>query len=114
MVDLILTVALAGAINQRYAETMEFLNEEIRVLRELIDSPRLPLTDDQRRRLAARFATLDRALATQQELIVTPETVMRWYRSLVRQKWDYSDRVGKRGRPPLAEATVKQVLTLPC
>lgn len=34
MVDLILTVALAGAINQRYAETMEFLNEEIRVLRE--------------------------------------------------------------------------------
>ena len=36
MVDLILTVALAGAINQRYAEAMEFLNEEIRVLRELI------------------------------------------------------------------------------
>lgn len=41
--DLLLTIALAAAINARYAEVITFLNEQIKVLRELIDKKRLPL-----------------------------------------------------------------------
>ncbi len=64
--DLLLTIALAAAINARYAEVITFLNEQVRVLRELIDKKRLPLTDDQRRRLAAQFNKLDKDLAADQ------------------------------------------------
>jgi hypothetical protein len=35
--DLLLTIALAAAINARYDEVITFLNEQIKVLRELID-----------------------------------------------------------------------------
>ena len=31
--------------------------------------------------------------------IVTPDTILRWHRQLVAQKWDYSDRRKSVGRP---------------
>ncbi len=37
---------------------------------------------------------------------------MRWYRNLIAQKWDYSDRATRRGRPPLTQETVDMVLDL--
>ena len=32
--------------------------------------------------------------------VVTPDTILRWYRTLIASKWDYSDRRGP-GRPPV-------------
>jgi hypothetical protein len=39
------------------------------------------LTDDQRRRLAAKGKRLGRQVLRQVATIVTPDTILRWYRS---------------------------------
>ena len=45
--------------------------------------------------------------------IVTPDTILRWHRELIAQKWDHSDRRTKPpGRPPTDPAIVELVLRL--
>lgn len=49
-----LLVTVAGWMNQRQLQVIEYLREENRVLREQLGPKRLRFTDDQRRRLAAK------------------------------------------------------------
>jgi hypothetical protein len=49
-----LLVAVAGWMNQRQQQTIEYLREENRVLREQLGDRRVRFNDDQRRRLAVR------------------------------------------------------------
>ena len=43
--------------------------------------------------------------------IVTPDTILRWHRTLVAQKWDYSDRKTKKpGRPRIRQIIVDLIL----
>jgi len=91
-------VAVAGWMNQRQLQVIDYLREENRVLREQLGGRRLRLNDDQRRRLAARAKGLGRKLLADLATIVTPETLLSWHRKLIAQKYDSS---GKRkpGRP---------------
>ena len=50
----ILIASLAGCMNRRQGEVLEYLIEENRVLKEQLGGRRLRLTDEQRRRLAAK------------------------------------------------------------
>jgi len=50
----LLLMTFAGWINRHQQEVIEYLGEENRVLREQLKGRRLRLTDDQRRRLAAK------------------------------------------------------------
>jgi putative transposase len=76
--------------------------EENRVLREQLGGRRLRLTNDQRRRLAVKGKLLGRKILQRVAGIVTPDTILRWYRQLVAKKYDGS---GKRrpGRPRTAK-----------
>ena len=47
-------IAVAGWINQRQLQMIDYLREENRVLREQLDGQRVVLNDDQRRRLPRR------------------------------------------------------------
>ena len=47
-------IAVAGWMNQRQLQVIDYLREENRVLREQLGGRRLRLNDDQRRRLAAK------------------------------------------------------------
>jgi hypothetical protein len=87
-------IAVAGWMNQRQLQMIEYLREENRVLREQLGDRRLRLTDNQRRRLAAKAKGLGRKLLAEVATIVTPETLLRWYQRLIAQKYDGS---GKRG-----------------
>ena len=71
-------IAVAGWMNQRQLQMIEYLREENRVLREQLGERRLRLTDDQRRRLAAKAKGLGRKLLAEVATIVTPETLLRW------------------------------------
>jgi hypothetical protein len=53
-------IALAGWMNQRQLQTIKYLREENRVLREQLGDRRLRFNDDQRRRLAAKAKGLGR------------------------------------------------------
>ena len=91
--------ALAGWIQRNQQHVSEYLLEENRVLREQLGKKRLRLTNDQRRRLAVKAKALGRAGLNGIACIVTPDTLLRWYRNLVAKKYDGSAARGP-GRPP--------------
>jgi transposase InsO family protein len=94
----LLLTSLAGWMNQRHLQAIDYLREENRVLREQLGDQRLKLTDEQRRRLAAKAKGLGRKLLTEVATIVTPETLLAWHRRLIAQKYDGSASRGP-GRP---------------
>ena len=93
-----LVLALAGWVTRHQEDRIDSLREENRVLREHRGPRPLRLTDAQRRRLAARGQQLGRRILSQGAGIVTPDTMLRWYRRLIAQQDDGSARQ-RRGRP---------------
>ena len=91
-------IAVAGWMNQRQLQMIEYLREENRVLREQLGERRLRFTDDQRRRLASKAKGLGRKLLADVATIVTPETLLRWHRQLIAQKYNGSSKRSP-GRP---------------
>src|SRR5262245_56335721 len=65
------------------AHVVDYLREENRLLKQQLRGQRLRLTDDQRRRLAAKGILLGRKLLAQIATIVTPETLLARHRKLV-------------------------------
>src|SRR3954454_10934309 len=104
-------VAVAGWMNQRQQQTIEYLREENRVLREQLGDRRVRFNDDQRRRLAAKAKGLGRKHLAEVATLVTPETLLAWHRKLIAQKYDGSER-RRPGRPrtrPALEALVVRI-----
>src|ERR1700682_3973631 len=93
-----LLVTVAGWMNQRQLQVIDYLREENRVLREQLGGQRVRLNDDQRCRLAAKAQGLGRKLLADVATIVTPETLLAWHRKLIAQKYDGSGKRGP-GRP---------------
>jgi hypothetical protein len=58
----LLLTSLAGWMNQRHLQAIDYLREENRVLREQLGDRRSRLTDEQRRRLAGKAKGLGRKL----------------------------------------------------
>ena len=103
-----LVVAFAGWVNRSQQDAIEYLKEENRVLREHVAGRRLRFTDDQRRRLAAKARILSRDSLKEVAGLVTPDTLLRWYRHLVAKKYDGSQRRGP-GRPRVHE-TIRELV----
>ena len=93
-----LVLTFAGWVNRHQDDLIAYLREENRVLREHLGPRPLRLTDAQRRRLTVRGQKLGRRVWMQVAGIVTPDTILRWYRRLIAQTYDGSARHG-RGRP---------------
>ena len=73
----VLLLTVSGFVNRDQADVIAYLVEENRILKEQITGKRLRLTDDQRRRVAARAKLLGRRVLNQVATIVTPDTLMR-------------------------------------
>src|SRR2546422_4902833 len=93
----LLLVTLAGWVNRHQQRVIEYLVEENRVLKEQLTRRRVRLTDDQRRRLAAKGQRLGRRVLRQVATIVTPDTILRWHRRLIAGKWTFERK--RPGRP---------------
>jgi HTH-like domain len=85
-----LVISVAGWINQRQQQVIEYLIEENRVLREQMGNRRMRFTDNQRCRLAVMAKKLSRKILTQVATIVTPQTLLAWHRKLIAKKYDGS------------------------
>ena len=100
MVDLtvvrFLVAAVTSWLHHEHAEVVAYLIEENRTLRAQLRGRRLPLTDDQRRRLAVRGQRLGRARLRAVATIVTPDTILRWHRQLIARKWTYGNQRTRR------------------
>jgi transposase len=88
---------LTGWLDHREREAVAYLIEENRLLRRQLGGRRLRLTDDDRRRLAARAYRVGRAALREIATIVTPDTLLRWHRRLIARKWTYARKSGRRG-----------------
>ena len=90
--------------------TIEYLQEEVKVLKEQLGrKPRF--SDDQRRRLAAKAKKLGRDRLRQFASIVTPETLLGWHRRLIARKYDGSTRRSP-GRPSTPAEIRELILTM--
>ena len=98
-------------MSRRQLETIAYLQEENRILKQRLGSRRLRFTDAERSRLARKAHALGYKLLHTLETLVTPETLMRWYRQLIARKWDSSDQ-RRTGRPRTRQALVDLILRL--
>ncbi len=100
-----LVVMLACTLNERMQKKLDYAQQEVRMLKEVVEvlngKKQIPLTDVQRRRLA--IVGKDLTPQEREELceIVRPATILAWFRRLVAQKYDGSDKRGT-GRPRTA------------
>ena len=109
----LLLVILAGWANQLQQQIIDFQRTEIDVLKTKLGKKRIILNDDERRRLAVKAKVLGRKVLQEIGCLFTPDTILRWHRELVAQKWDYSDRREKKpGRPPTAEEIAQLVVQM--
>ena len=103
-------VILLGWVHRELQKIIEFYQAELQTVMEAQGKTRLPLTDDQRRLLAVKGKSLGRKKLMELTTIVTPDTILRWHRQLVAQKWDYSKRRKSVGRPRTEKEIVDLVL----
>src|ERR1035437_3447619 len=83
------------------------LRHQLRVLQRTAGPPRLRTIDRVLLTAASRVLPRDRWVA----FLVTPATLLRWHRELVRRKWTYR-RSGRPGRPPIDAAVRALILRL--
>ena len=101
---------ITGSVNEDLLRRIEYLLEENRVLRNQIQK-RILLTDHERRTLAEKAIALGKLMADT-VTIVKPETILKWHRRLVAQKFDGSRFRKRHGRPPTKAALEDLVVRL--
>ena len=105
-------VIIAGWVHRQQQFVIEYLITENRILRETHGKKRILLTDDQRCRLAVKGKILGRKLLAEVGTVFTPDTILRWHRQLVAQKWDYTRRKQQPGRPRVRQEIVDLVVRM--
>ena len=107
----LLVLFLASWINRQQQEVIEYLRTENAVLKEKLGKKRILLNDDQRRRLTVKGNVLGRKMLKEFGTLFAPDTILRWHRQLVANKWDYSNRKEKKqGRPRIRQVIVDLIL----
>ena len=106
-----LLLCLAGWTNRNQQDAIEYLQEEILVLKELLGEKKPRFNDGQRRRLATKGKRLGRKALDRFSSLVTPNTLLAWHRRLVAQKYD-SSRLRKPGRPRTKVEIAELILKL--
>jgi putative transposase len=106
-----LVAMVAGWINRCQQAVIEYLEAENRSLREQLGKKRIRWTDAQRRRLAEKAKAIGRSGLRALDTIVTPDTLLRWYRNLVAAKYDGSSKRGP-GRPRTKPEIAKLIIRM--
>lgn len=105
-----LLLCMAGWISRHQQSVIEYLQEEVRVLREQLGrTPRF--NDDQRRRPAAKARKIGPDRLKTFATLVSPHTLLKWHRRLVARKYDGTGRRTP-GRPPTPGAVRELILKM--
>jgi putative transposase len=91
-------MVVSGWVYRHRLIVIEFLQAENRLLKERLHGKRIRFTDAERALLARKAKVGGRKALLKLDTIVSPDTLLRWHRRLVAQKWNFADRRGP-GRP---------------
>jgi transposase InsO family protein len=108
----VLIAMVAGWLQRHQQQVIAYLQEENRVLKAQLGGRQLRLTDTQRRRLAALAHPLGRQHLKELATLVTPDTLLRWYKRLIAQKFDGSMPRRQLGRPRVAKEIEQLVMRM--
>jgi hypothetical protein len=93
-----LLMIAAGWVHRNQLIVIEFLQAENRLLKDRLCGRRIRFTDAERTLLARKAKAVGRKALLELDTIVSPDTLLRWHRYLVAQKWNLAERRGV-GRP---------------
>src|SRR4029077_14760790 len=93
-----LLMVVSGWVHRRQLIVIEFLQAENRLLKERLRGRRIRFSDAERALLARKAKAVGRKALLGLDTIVSPDTLLRWHRRLVAQKWSFTKRRGA-GRP---------------
>ena len=93
-----LLMIAAGWVHRHQLIVIEFLQAENRLLKGRLRGRRIRFTDAERALLARKAKAVGRKALLEFDTIVSPDTLLRWQRRLVAQKWNFAARRGP-GRP---------------
>jgi len=88
----------AGWVHRHQLIVIEFLQAENRLLKDRLRGRRIGFTDAERALLARKAKAVGRKGLLELDTIVSPDTLLRWHRQLVAQKWNFVHR-RRPGRP---------------
>src|ERR1700680_5138529 len=88
----------AGWVYRHQLIVIEFLQAENRLLKERLRGKRIRFTDAERALLARKAKAVGRKALLELDTVVSPDTLLRWHRQFVVQKWNFAHRRGP-GRP---------------
>ena len=112
MILQLLLAMLAGWLQRHQQQVITYLLAENRLLKAQLGGRRLRLTDTERRRLAVLAHPLSRERLKAVATLATPDTLMRWYKRLIAQKFDGSQRRRPFGRPRVSEEVEQLVVRM--
>ena len=109
---LTLIACLAYCIDKELYKAIDYLREQVRVLIEQQEkeNKRILLTNSQRMRVAAKANRLSRKMLERCTELFTVDTIMRWHRKLIAEKYDGSRNRLYAGRRPIIEEIVNLVI----
>jgi putative transposase len=93
-----LLMVVSGWVHRHQLLIIELLQAENRLLKERLRGRRIRFTDAERALLARKAKAVGRKALLKLDTIVSPDTLLRWHRCLVAQKWNFAKRRGA-GRP---------------
>src|SRR6476620_8463310 len=93
-----LLLIVSGWVHRRQLIVIEFLQAENRLLKVRLRGRCIRFTDAERALLARKAKAVGRKALLELDTIVSPDTLLRWHRRLIAQKWNCAERRGI-GRP---------------
>ena len=107
-----LATYLAYCIDKELYQAIDYLREQVRVLVEHQEKQdkRIRLTNSQRIRVAAKAKRLSRKMLERCTELFTSDTIMRWYRKLIAEKYDGSQNRASPGRPQIDQDIANLVI----
>ena len=97
-----LLMIAAGWVHRHQLIVIEFLQTENRLLKDRLRGKRIRFTDAERALLARKAKAVGRKALLELDTIVCPDTLLRWHRRLIAEKWNFVHR-RRPGRPGIMQ-----------
>jgi putative transposase len=106
-----LLMIVSGWVHRHQLIVIEFLQAENQLLKKRLRGKRIRFTDAERALLGRKAKAVGREALMKLDTIVCPDTLLRWHRQFVAQKWNFSHRRGP-GRPGIMQEISELIMRM--